>query len=127
MHDMFAISNSLGHPDTFITMTCNLHWPEIQNVILASQRTDNRPDLCDLVFDLKIKILLKHLKQDESFGKLTAVVSVIEFQKLELVHAHIITFLDDTTTFSLQDPTNMDNLISAEIPPVTSPHLRELV
>ena len=38
-----------------------------------------------------------------------------------------ISFLYVATKFSLQDPTKIDNLISSEIPPVTSPHLRELV
>ena len=73
---------------------------------------------------MKLKLRLKHLK-DEPSGKLNAFVSVIEFQKRGSVHAHIISFFDDATKFSLQDPTKIDNLISAEIPPVTSPHLRD--
>ena len=76
---------------------------------------------------MKLKILMKHLKEDEPFGKLLAFVSAIEFQKWWLVHAHIIIFLDVATKFSLQDPANIDKLISAQIPPVNSPHLRELV
>ena len=50
---------------------------------------------------MKLKLLLKNLKEDEPFGKLTVFVSVIEFQNLELVHAHIISFLDYATKFSL--------------------------
>ena len=76
---------------------------------------------------MKLKVLLKHLKEDEPFGKVAEFVSVSEFQKRGLLHAHIITFLDVATKFSLQDPTNIDNIISAEIPPKTSPQLRELV
>ena len=127
MHDIIAISNSLGHPDIFLTMTCNPYKPEIQNALLAGQKADDRPDLCDRVFRMKLKLLLEHLKEDEHFGKSAAFVSVIEFQKRGLVHAHIIVFLDIATKFSLQEPANIGYLISAEIPPATSPHLRELV
>ena len=99
----------------------------MQNELLASQRSDDILDLCDRILRMKLELLLKHLKGDESFGKLTLFVSVIEFQKRGLVHAHIISFLDDATKFSLQVPTVIGNLILVEIPPATSPHLRELV
>ena len=54
-------------------------------------------------------------------------MSVIEFRKRELVHAHIILLLDEESKFALKDPHNIDYLISSEIPPITSPHLRQLV
>ncbi len=28
MHDIIATSNKMGHPDIFLTMTCNPNWPE---------------------------------------------------------------------------------------------------
>ena len=127
MHDVIAISNSVGHPDIFITMTCNPYWPEIQNALLADQRADDRPDLCDRLFRMKLKLLLKHLKDDRSFGPITAFVSIIEFKKRGLLHADVILFLDAVAKFSLQDPSKIDKLISPEIPPDTSTHLRELV
>ena len=127
MYDIIAISNTLGHLDIFTTMTCNPYWYEIQDPLLVSQRLEGRIDLCDRVFHMKLKLLFKHLKEDKPFRKLTSFVPVIEFQKRTLMHAHIISFLDDATKFSLQDPTKIENLISAEIPSVTSPHLRELV
>ena len=76
---------------------------------------------------MKLILLLKYLKEDEPFGKLTAFVSVVEFQKRVLVYTHIISFLDGERKFSLQDSTKIDNLISAEIPLATSPLVRELV
>ena len=100
---------------------------EIQNALLLDQMADDGPELCDRVFRMKLKLLLKHLKEQKPFGQITAFVSVIEFQKRGFVHTHIIIFLDQGARFSLQDPTIIDTLISAEIPPVTSPHLRELV
>ena len=42
------------------------------------------------------------------------------------MHAHLITFLDNENKFSLQHPTTINNLILAEIAPVTCLHLREL-
>ena len=79
MHDIIAISITLGHHEIFIAMICNPYWPEIQNALLASQRTDGIRDLCDRDFRIKLKLLLKVLKEDERFGKFTAFVSVIEF------------------------------------------------
>ena len=127
MHGIIAISNSFGHPDIFLTMTCNPNCPEIEDALLLEQRAEDRPELCDRVFRMKLKLLLKHLKEDKPFGKITAFVSVIEFQKRGLVHAYLIIFLDQEAKFSLQGPTNIDMLISAEIPPATSPQLRELM
>ena len=73
MHDIIAISNNLGHLDIFITMTCNPYWSEIQSALLASQRADDRPDFSDYVFHMKLKLPLKHLKEDEPFGKINRV------------------------------------------------------
>ena len=127
MHDIIPISNSIGHPDVFITMTCNPHWPEIQSGLLPGQRPEDRPDLCDRVFRMKLKLLLAYLKDASPFGCVLAYVSVIEFQKRGLVHAHIILFLDQTAKFSLQDPLELDKFISAEIPPNSTPELRNTV
>ena len=89
-------------------MTCNPYWPEIQNALLVEQRADDRPDLFDRVFRMKLKLLLKYLKDDRPFGQITAFVSVVEFQKRGLVHAHVIIFLGAVTKFSLEDPSNID-------------------
>ena len=107
-------------------MTCNPYLPERQDALLSVQKTDDIPDLCDHVFRMKLKIILKHLKEDEPLEKIHF-VSVIEFQNRGLALAHIIFFLDHVAQLSLQDPTNIDKLISAEIPPATSSQLRELV
>ncbi len=32
MHDNIATSNKIGHPDIFLTMTCNPNWPEIRRL-----------------------------------------------------------------------------------------------
>ena len=68
MHDIIAISSSVGHPDLFKAMTCNLNWPEIQSALLPGQRPENRLDLCDRVFRMKLKVLLAYLKDANHFG-----------------------------------------------------------
>ena len=78
-------------------------------------------------FRMKLRLVLEHFQELKPFGQIAAFVSVIEFQKRCLVHAHILISLDQEAKFSLQDPTNKYRLISAEIPPVTSPYLREAV
>ena len=127
MHDIIAISNSIGHPDVFLTMTCNPYWPEITDSLFPGQRSDDRPDLCNRVFKMKLRILLQYLKNEEPFGRMIAHVSVIEFQKRGLPHAHIILFLDNRAKNNLQNPEEVDKLISAEIPPNSDPLLRSAV
>ena len=72
---------------------------------------------------MKLKLLLAYLKDARPFGCVLAYFSVIEFQKRGLVHADIISFLDQPTKFSLQDPLKVDKFISAEIPPNSTPEL----
>ena len=57
MQDIIAISNSLGHPDIFITMNCNPNWPETKNALLLDKSVDDRPELCDRVLHIKLKLL----------------------------------------------------------------------
>ncbi|CDF33944.1 ATP dependant DNA helicase PIF1 [Chondrus crispus] len=66
MHDMIAISNQIGHPDIFLTMTCNPSWPKITRALLPNQTPQDTPDLCARVFRLKMKdlmslVVLKHM------------------------------------------------------------------
>ncbi len=44
-HDIIiAISNSIGNPDVFLTMTCNSKWPEILDSLVPGQNHTDRPD-----------------------------------------------------------------------------------
>ena len=54
---------------------------------------------------------LKNLKEDEPSGKVVSFVSVIDFQKIGLGHAHIIVFLDQEANFSMQEQTEIDKVI----------------
>ena len=64
------------------------------------------------------------MKEENPFGVIVAHVSVIEFQKRGLPHAHIILFLDDRAKHNIQNPEYVDEIISAEIPPLSDPVLR---
>ena len=62
MHDVIAISYSIGHPDVFKTMTCDPSWPEIQSALLPKQIDEYRPDLCETVFRIKLVLFLDYLR-----------------------------------------------------------------
>ena len=57
MHDVIVISSTLGHTDIFAIVACNPYWPDIQNVLLRCQRAGDRPDPCDHIFRMKLKLL----------------------------------------------------------------------
>ncbi|CDF37017.1 ATP dependant DNA helicase [Chondrus crispus] len=127
MHDIIAISNQIGHPDIFLTMTCNPSWPEITRALLPNQTPQDRPDLCARVFRLKMKDLMSLVINEEVFGTVVAHVRVIEFQKRGLPHAHVVFFLDEVSKNDLRTPENVDRIISAEIPSAKDPELQEVV
>ncbi|CDF39624.1 Helicase-like protein [Chondrus crispus] len=127
MHDIIAISNQIGHPDIFLTMTCNPSWPEITRALLPNQTPQDRPDLCARVFRLKMKDLMSLVINEEVFGTVVAHVRVIEFQKRGLPHAHVVFFLDEVSKNDMRTPENVDRIISAEIPSAQDPELQEVV
>ncbi|CDF77533.1 unnamed protein product [Chondrus crispus] len=127
MHDIIAISNQIGHPDIFLTMTCNPSWPEITRALLPNQTPQDRPDLCARLFRLKMKDLMSLVINEEVFGTVVAHVRVIEFQKRGLPHAHVVFFLDEVSKNDLRTPENGDRIISAEIPSAQDPELQEVV
>ena len=112
-----------GKPDLFITMTCNPQWPEIQRELLPGECWENRMDLVARVFSMKRKNLIDVIR-DGAFGSpATAIVAVTEFQKKSLPHVHILVCLETKLTTTAQ----FDAVVSAEIPSLAAPHLRQLV
>ena len=77
MYDIISISNMFRHPDIFLILTCNSKWPEIQNAHLPDQRADDRPDLCDRVFCMKMKVLMQYLRASQVFDEIISEVTVI--------------------------------------------------
>ena len=57
--------------------------------LLPGQQPCDRPDLVARVFELKLKLLLEDLTKHHRFGRVRAMLHVIEFQKRGLPHGHI--------------------------------------
>ena len=77
--DAMAICNPMGYPDFFITLTCNLNWPEIQEALAQQpgQHAKYRPDIIARVFRLGLKELKRDFKERNLFGKVIAGIVVI--------------------------------------------------
>ena len=113
--DGMAICREYHKPDFFITMTCNSKWTEITKELRQGEIVDDRPDLVAQVFKMKKDQLIKDIRSRKIFGKVPAMLWVIEFQKRGLPHAHILVILskDDRVLTS----TDVDNVISSQLPP----------
>ena len=81
--DAMAIVRRYGKPDLFITFTCNPQWPEISGCLFPNQTSSDRPDIAARVFKLKLKSFLHDIyySQKPIFGKMSAIIYVIEWQK----------------------------------------------
>ena len=88
--DAMSYVRKYGHPDLFITITCNPNWPEIKSNLLPGQESKDRPDLVARVFRLKVKKMLEMLKTNMILGKPRAWLYSIEWQKRGLPHAHVL-------------------------------------
>ncbi|XP_027120495.1 uncharacterized protein [Coffea arabica] len=58
--DAMTLVQQYGKPDIFLTMTCNRNWPEIKNLLLPTEKTENRPDLKRGLPHAHFLIILKH-------------------------------------------------------------------
>ena len=78
-----AIVRHYGKPDLFITFTCNPQWPEITKTLFPNQTSSDHPDIDARVFKLKLKSLLQDIYylNKPIFGKMCALIYVIEWQK----------------------------------------------
>ncbi|GKD84767.1 DNA helicase PIF1, ATP-dependent [Tanacetum coccineum] len=115
-----ALCRAYGNPDLFITFTSNPKWPEIAEMLsfIPGQKPYERPEVGTRVFKMKLTQLLDDLTKYEIFGKSCAVVYVIEFQKRGLPHTHILLWLEQE--WKCQTPSQVDNIISAEMPSPTN-------
>ncbi|XP_057248880.1 uncharacterized protein LOC125494724 [Beta vulgaris subsp. vulgaris] len=112
-------------PDLFITMTCNVNWPEIKNELAVGEEAQNRPDLVARIFRAKLLALKKHIMEKQVFGDVAAIVYVVEFQKRGLPHGHMLIILKPA--FKIKCPADFDRFICAEIPTQDNPHLRKII
>ena len=113
--DAMALVRKYHKPDLFITMTCNPNWPEIQKNLSPGQTPQDRPDLVARVFKLRKDMLIDDLVKDCIFGKVVAILYVIEWQKRGLPHIHILIILADPDRPRTTDI--VDSIVVAELPP----------
>lgn len=68
--DAMAICREYGHPDLFITFTCNVKWPEITREFENKPgfKPEDRPDIISRVFKMKLDHMLDFIKSGKPFG-----------------------------------------------------------
>ena len=114
--DALGIVARVGRPHFFCTFTCNPKWPEIQEL------GDNAVSYVR-VFHRKLLAVLKDFRDGKHLpAPASYLIHSIEFQKRGLPHAHIaIRCCKDVEDAEYKD------YISAQLPGLNQPHLRELV
>jgi len=71
--DAMAICKRYGYPDLFITITCNVNWPEILDFVKSRGLTaSDRPDIVCRVFKMKLDQMMTNFKKNNFFGKVNA-------------------------------------------------------
>ncbi|GBN81135.1 hypothetical protein AVEN_116062-1 [Araneus ventricosus] len=124
--DAMAMVRKFGKPDLFLTFTCNPSWFEVLNCMEGVQRPEDRPDIIIRVFNMKLKELLEGICKHGIFGTVLIYIYVIEFQKRDLSHAHILLTLDSESKIRTKD--DIDKFVSAELPdPCTDLRLLQIV
>ena len=124
--DAMAIVRELSKPDFFVTFTSKQAWKEITVNLLPGQTAQDRPDLVCCVFNEKLKrVKAKNLKRS-FFGKVAAMIDVIEFQKRGLPHCHMLIILKPED--KPKNPKDYEKYASAELPDeATHPEARATV
>lgn len=117
--DVAALSRCNGDgvtlwPDSFIMMTCNSLSPEITAKLFQGQTVQDHPDLVPRVFKCKLNQLLYDLTKENFFGKIVAFIYIIELQKRDLPHPHILLMLDSMDKPHI--PADIDSIVCAKIP-----------
>nr|KAJ0204558.1 hypothetical protein LSAT_V11C500286960 [Lactuca sativa] len=126
--DALSICREYGNPQYFITFTCNVNRPDIRRYMIHHTQTDahSRVDIISHVFHIKVRALINFLKEDKTFGAVTAHLYTIEYQKRGLPHYHTLLWVCNSD--KIQEATNITRFISAEIPdPVNEPLLYQTI
>lgn len=85
--DSLAVCKEYGHPDLFITFTCNPKWDEIQAAVQSSGSRDAsvRPDIVARVFKMKLDAMMNDFTKKHVLGRVLAGNSA---GVLSIVHMH---------------------------------------
>ena len=76
--DAMAIVRRYGKPDLFVTFTCNPAWPEILEHLEEGQKAEDRPDIVNRIFQLKLAALENEIIEEGIFGARASYLRVIE-------------------------------------------------
>jgi hypothetical protein len=124
--DSMAMVREYGKPDLFVTFTCNPNWKEIKEAVLPYEVAQDRVDIVNRVFNLKLKSLMNDLTEKSVLGRVKGRCHVVEFQKRGLPHAHILLILHEVD--KPRSPDDFDRLVCAEIPDETeNPQLYDTI
>lgn len=115
------------------SLTCSLHSPVIPSggkskttCTFKKNLKTGQASFIARVFHLKQKELLNDVTKRNVLGVVVAHLHVIEFQKHELPHSHILLFLHNNDKY--RDGEAIDRVVCAEIPdPHLQPQLRRIV
>ena len=88
--DSLAVATMYGPPTFFITMTCNMNWPEIQTQLCQGHDFMDIPVVVMHVFKQKLAVLEHAFKtMFPNVVDLLYCIHSTEFQKYGVPHAHI--------------------------------------
>jgi hypothetical protein len=74
------LRSTYGHPDLFVTMTCNPMWPEILRALPEGADVNDYPDIIARIFYIKALSLLDDLRKGQIFGQVLGVTWRVEWQ-----------------------------------------------
>nr|GEW50773.1 DNA helicase [Tanacetum cinerariifolium] len=108
-----AIFRVHGNPSFFVTFTYNVNWFEIKLYMVSFPELTitNRPDVVDRVFERKVHDYIKFLCNERTFGDVTAILYIFEFQNQGLPHCHLLIWISEATR--VQRDEDVDKYISA--------------
>lgn len=109
--DAMTYVHHCGRSDLFITFTYHPKWIAIESFLHYGQKPQDRHDVIATVIHLKVKKLIDLLTKGSIFSPCRCYMFTVEWQKRGLPHMHVLLWLRDRIM-----PTNIDNVISVEIP-----------
>jgi hypothetical protein len=125
--DALAVVAEMGKTDGFLTLTCNINWPEIVEALAPGTVAFDNPSVVCEVFHERLKAFLHNLRSGKYFDgrKTVYLIHVIEYQERGLPHAHISFRLEDMPDVSMPNYNELlgawaDNEVQASIPKILS-------
>ena len=86
----FALIRIFDKSTFFIIFTCNSEWKKLKKDLSFEIVSINRSDFVARIFQLKLRKLMKNLIERHVLDEMKIHIYVIEFQKRDLSHAHIL-------------------------------------